>query len=212
MIGPCREANTVTMQKFLYAAAKKLGQRQHAVMVLDRADWHTAKQLKWPKCVTLLFLPPYSPELNPVERLWFWFREHHRSNRVCPDEPSLIYEATRSHRQLRRAEVRSTACGSPILLLRKTTSRLSRRRHWPRIVSGSQEAQTTTVRAGGHSHRRPAENRLKIPPARAVHETAAMSESIPAPIWPVAARPPRWQHREHVRNRRRDDRKSYLPV
>jgi len=77
------------------------------VMVLDRAGWHTAKQLKWPNRMTSLFLPPYSPELNPAERLWLWFREHHWSNRVYPDEPSLIHEAKRSHRQLRRAEVRS---------------------------------------------------------------------------------------------------------
>jgi len=77
------------MQHFLEAAAKKLGPRQHAVMELDRAGWHTAKQLKWPKRITPLFLPPYSPELNPAERLWLWFREHHWSNRVYPDEPSL---------------------------------------------------------------------------------------------------------------------------
>ncbi len=57
--------------------------------------------------VTPLFLPPYSPELHPAERLWLWFREHHWSNRVYPDEPSLIREAKRSHRQLRRAQVRS---------------------------------------------------------------------------------------------------------
>jgi hypothetical protein len=46
MVAPHREANTRTMQHFLNAAAKKLGPRQHAVMVLDRAGWHTAKQLK----------------------------------------------------------------------------------------------------------------------------------------------------------------------
>ena len=34
-------------------------------MVLDRAGWHTAKQFEWPKRLTPLFLPPYSPELNP---------------------------------------------------------------------------------------------------------------------------------------------------
>ena len=49
----------------------------------------------------------------------------------------------------------STACGSPISSLRRTTNRLSRRRHWPSTVLGSQEARTTTGRAGGHSRRRP---------------------------------------------------------
>jgi len=83
---------------------QKLGPRQHAVMVLDRAGWHTAKQLNWPRRITPLFLPPYSPELNPAERLWLWSRERHWSNRVYPDEQSLFREAKRSHRQLRRAQ------------------------------------------------------------------------------------------------------------
>ena len=107
MLAPYREANTATMQKFLGRAAKKLGPREHAVMVLDRAAWHIAKQLKWPRRITPLFLPPYSPELNPAERLWLWFREHDWSNRVYPDEAALIQEAKRSHRSLRRAQVRS---------------------------------------------------------------------------------------------------------
>lgn len=48
------------------------------------------------------------------------------------------------------------ACGFPISSLMRTTTRLSRRRHWSRTVSGSQEARTTTGRAGGHSRCRPA--------------------------------------------------------
>ena len=70
MVSPYREANTATMQQFLNAAAKKPGPRQHAGMVLDRAGWHTANQLKWLKRVTPLFLPPYSPKLTPAERQW----------------------------------------------------------------------------------------------------------------------------------------------
>jgi hypothetical protein len=46
MVSPHREVNSVTMQQFLKAAAKQLGLRQHAVMVLDRVGWLTAKQLK----------------------------------------------------------------------------------------------------------------------------------------------------------------------
>ncbi|MFM7185424.1 MAG: transposase [Planctomycetota bacterium] len=64
MVSPHCEANTATMEQFLNAAAKKLGTRQHAVMVLDRAGWHTAKHLTWPRRITPLFLPPYSPALR----------------------------------------------------------------------------------------------------------------------------------------------------
>jgi transposase len=45
--------------------------------VLDRAGWHTAKRLAVPSNVTLVWLPPHSPQLNPVERLWLFLRERH---------------------------------------------------------------------------------------------------------------------------------------
>jgi transposase len=38
--------------------------------VLDNGAFHKAKVLQWPAHVVLVFLPPYSPELNPIERLW----------------------------------------------------------------------------------------------------------------------------------------------
>jgi hypothetical protein len=40
------------------------------VLVLDNSACHTAKTVRWPSHVAPVFLPPYSPELNPIERLW----------------------------------------------------------------------------------------------------------------------------------------------
>ena len=51
-------------------------------MVLDRAGWHVAGALRVPDNVTLLHLPPKSPELNPVENLWHYLRSHYWSNRL----------------------------------------------------------------------------------------------------------------------------------
>jgi len=51
-------------------------------MVLDGAGWHTTDELAVPSNMRLLFLPPYSPELNPVEHLWDELREKHFHNRV----------------------------------------------------------------------------------------------------------------------------------
>ncbi|MBM4022823.1 MAG: hypothetical protein FJ284_11395, partial [Planctomycetes bacterium] len=65
---PYREVNTETTQAFLDAAASRLRRRKHAVMILDGAGWHCSHKLRWPRRITPLFLPPYSPELNPVER------------------------------------------------------------------------------------------------------------------------------------------------
>ena len=45
-------------------------------VILDRAGWHRTQGLVVPSNITLLELPPYSPELNPVERVWHYLRSH----------------------------------------------------------------------------------------------------------------------------------------
>ena len=54
----------------------------HAVVILDQAGWHMSKALVVPDNITLLPLPPRSPELNPVENVWQYLRENWLSNRV----------------------------------------------------------------------------------------------------------------------------------
>ena len=51
-------------------------------MVLDGAGWHKSKAMTIPDNIRLLSLPPYSPELNPVEHLWDELREKHFHNRT----------------------------------------------------------------------------------------------------------------------------------
>jgi len=113
---PYRVVNPETTQAFLDAAARRLSRREHAVMILDGAGWHGSPKLRWPRRITPLFLPPHSPELNPVERLWRWFREHHGTNRTHAEEQALVAEAIRSLRTLRRKDIRSicrTSWGTP---------------------------------------------------------------------------------------------------
>lgn len=55
---------------------------RHVIMVLDGGSSHKAKALLIPENVSLIHLPPYSPELNPVEILWHELREKHCTNRV----------------------------------------------------------------------------------------------------------------------------------
>ena len=64
--------NTPAMQAVLdnFAQAVGAGADKHVVLVLDNAGWHTSHELRVPEGITLLFLPPYSPELQPAERLW----------------------------------------------------------------------------------------------------------------------------------------------
>ena len=61
----------------------------HVVMVWDQAGFHTAKAVTFPENVTVVLLPPYSPELNPVENLWHYLRSHYWSNRTYADYDDL---------------------------------------------------------------------------------------------------------------------------
>jgi transposase len=74
--------NTQVMNAFLAQLSAELAPDAHAALVLDRAGWHTAKALRVPENVTLIHLPPKSPELNPVENLWHYLRSHYWSNRL----------------------------------------------------------------------------------------------------------------------------------
>ena len=56
------------------------------MIVLDQAGWHGAKALRVPDAVTLVPLPPYSPELDPVERLRLSLRERFLSLRLLDDD------------------------------------------------------------------------------------------------------------------------------
>jgi len=73
--------DTEIMSVFLAHTALEL-KGAHCLMFLDRASWHIAKDLRVPKNITLLSLPPYSPELNPAEHIWDHLRENYFGNEV----------------------------------------------------------------------------------------------------------------------------------
>ena len=68
------EVNSETMSIFLAEVAQRHAKEQ-IVMVLDGAGWHRAADLRIPSNVQLLPLPPYSPQLNPMEHIWDEIRE-----------------------------------------------------------------------------------------------------------------------------------------
>lgn len=78
------------MQIFLDEFAKTVKPDEHAVMVLDQAGWHGSGELKVPACVTLLALPPRSPELNPPERVWLHLKEKFLSHRLLDDYDAIV--------------------------------------------------------------------------------------------------------------------------
>jgi transposase len=82
--------NTHYMNKHLEFIGREAGPDAHVVLVLDQAGWHVAKALVVPANVTLLHLPPYSPELNGAERIWSFMRSHYLSNRLYKDYDELF--------------------------------------------------------------------------------------------------------------------------
>nr|WP_281168023.1 IS630 family transposase [Deinococcus peraridilitoris] len=75
------KVDTCVMSVFLRAYAASLPEKVIALLVLDGAGWHSTRKLKVPDNIVLAVLPPYSPELNPAERLWTLVREatHHQT-------------------------------------------------------------------------------------------------------------------------------------
>ena len=73
--------NSVCMQIFLDEISSRHPE-DRIVMILDGAGWHKAATLKIPENIRLVSLPPYSPELNPVEHLWDELREKAFGNLV----------------------------------------------------------------------------------------------------------------------------------
>ena len=72
--------NTLAMNHHLSEISRQIAGEAHAVVILDGASWHNSQGLLVPGNITLLQLPPYSPELNPVERIWHYLRSHWLAN------------------------------------------------------------------------------------------------------------------------------------
>ncbi|MDR0250282.1 MAG: transposase [Burkholderiales bacterium] len=75
------QVNTGCMQLFLDEVRKRHPGKR-IVMVLNGAGWHNSTQLRPPSNIRLMSLPPYAPELNPMEHVWDELREKQFHNHV----------------------------------------------------------------------------------------------------------------------------------
>lgn len=83
--------NIDMMNRHLAEISTQVSADHHAVLVLDGAGWHQCgEKLKIPNNISLLHLPPYSPELNPVENIWQFLRQNYLSNRVFQTYADII--------------------------------------------------------------------------------------------------------------------------
>lgn len=82
--------NSEAMKVHLQHISAEVKKGKHAVIILDRATWHTTKKVKGFKNITLVPLPAASPELNPVEQLWQQLRDRYLSNRSYKDYDDIV--------------------------------------------------------------------------------------------------------------------------
>jgi transposase len=87
-------ADTGTMNQFLRILDAERKPDEHIVLIMDGAGWHKSKALRLPDGITALLLPPYSPELNPVENLWHYLRSHYLGNRAYQNYDELLDAGT----------------------------------------------------------------------------------------------------------------------
>ncbi len=108
--------NTQIVNAFFDQLAREIAPDVHVVLIWDQAGYHTSGDLKVPANVTLLPLPPRSPELNPVENLWHWLRSHYGSNRSYADYDALREAACDAwQRSCLTPELIKRVCATPWL-------------------------------------------------------------------------------------------------
>ncbi len=85
-----RYANKEMMAHHLSQISQSVPKGRHAVLVVDQATFHKTDKLICPDNISLLFLPPYAPELNPVENLWAQLRQGWLANRCFEGYDAIV--------------------------------------------------------------------------------------------------------------------------
>ncbi len=99
------------MQLHLDEIARTVARGAHAVLLLDRAGWHTTGALAVPKNITMILLPSRAPELNPVENIWQYLRQTWLSNRVFDTYEAVVEAACEAWRNLLAQPATITSIG-----------------------------------------------------------------------------------------------------
>lgn len=78
----CEKSNIDKLNRLLAVIGSNIQKTHHGAVVPDRATWHRSKDLKIPSNLSLLHLPSYSPELNPLENVYDYLKSNFFFNRV----------------------------------------------------------------------------------------------------------------------------------
>jgi len=84
------------MREYLRLISERTELGRHAVIVVDGAAFHQEYLAEEFENITIIKLPPYSPELNPVEQLWQWLRQNELANRCFSGYEDIVNECSRA--------------------------------------------------------------------------------------------------------------------
>jgi transposase len=108
--------NVPVINVFLDQFSRTIPESEHAVLIWDGAGFHTSKQVRVPPNISLVQLPAYSPELNPIENLWHYLKSHYWSNRAYADYDALETAAIQAwHSAVLNTQLMKTVCATPRL-------------------------------------------------------------------------------------------------
>ena len=88
--------NKDAMKAHLKQISQATPDGRHAVVIMDGAGWHTEDTFNELKNITMIKLPPYSPELNPIEQVWQWLRQNCLANRCFTGYENIVDECTKA--------------------------------------------------------------------------------------------------------------------
>jgi transposase len=108
--------DTEVFQIFLDEAAKSIAPtRKRNIFILDNASWHRRKSLNW-HFFEPLYLPPYSPDFNPIERIWLIMKAEHFVNIHCRNRAALIERADHALCDLMDNPKKVASAATPIVI------------------------------------------------------------------------------------------------
>jgi len=99
--------DTEIVNLHLQLIRKSIPKGVHVILVWDQAGFHTANDIVVPRNITIVKQAPYSPELNPVERVWKWLRTNFLGNRVFKDVDDILLASVDAWNKLSNSLIRS---------------------------------------------------------------------------------------------------------
>lgn len=99
--------NSENMQIFLNSFSRTIKRNEHILLILDGSKAHNNNKIIVPKNMTLHFLPPYSPQLNPIERVWLFLKRNYLSFKLYEKIEDIILAGSKAWNNLTDEIVKS---------------------------------------------------------------------------------------------------------